>query len=312
MAPESVREALLRHGNDEQLSFLSPVTRVINEQATRTIGIMAPSNTRALSTIDPTRMAIAGKATEPLMANTMRRTAEGQLRWVGCAYPTQAGAQDAGMSLREYEDFVYGAGLLNEPDPVAAWQKLGERQSEIIAWLRDKKRVRIQGPGTDLTIGIAGRPCLTDDAHLNFPGGEIFTGPDEDVTEGIIQFNFPGFYAGREVTGVRLEYKGGRVSDASATGDQDFLQQMLDMDPGARVLGEFAFGTNPGIQRFTKNTLFDEKIGGTIHMALGRGYPESGSHNVSAIHWDMVYDLRGESEVTVDGELLLRNGEFQI
>jgi aminopeptidase len=182
----------------------------------------------------------------------------------------------------------------------------------LIEWLADKETVRITGPGTDLTVSVAGRTWINDLGHENFPGGEIFTGPVESATEGVIQFTFPAFLGGREVSGVRLVFREGAVVEAGASSDEAYLHQMLELDDGARRLGEFAFGSNYGIQRFTKNTLFDEKIGGTLHMALGRSYPETGGTNMSALHWDMVFDLRQGCEVTVDGQLFSRNGEFQI
>jgi aminopeptidase len=306
------QESLIRYGSDEQLAYIDPMTRVVVEEVDCQIGILAPSNTRGTAALDPERMAIQAKAFEPLLETFMQRTADKTLRWTGAAYPTNAGAQDAGMSLRQYEDFVYGAGLLNEPDPVVAWRALGDRQQRLADWLTDKSEVHIKGPGTDLTVGIGGRTWMNDDGHLNFPGGEIYTGPVEDATEGTIQFSYPGYLAGREVAGIRLVFKAGKVVEASASADEPFLVSMLDMDEGARTLGEFAFGLNPGIQQFSKNTLFDEKIGGTLHMALGRAYPESGGKNVSALHWDIVYDLRQGAEVTVDGQLFSRNGEIQV
>jgi aminopeptidase len=312
ISSEELRETLLRYGSDEQLSFIDPMSKVAIEEVDCSIGIIAPANTRATASADPSRMALANKAMEPLMETFMQRTADGSLRWTVAAFPTNAGAQDAGMSLREYEDFVYGAGLLDESDPVAAWTALGKRQQRLADSLSDKREVHITGPGTDLTVGIAGRTWLNDDGHLNFPGGEIYTGPVEDATEGTIEFTYPGYLSGREVGGIRLAFKAGKVVEASATSDEPFLVSMLDMDEGARTLGEFAFGLNPGIQKFSKNTLFDEKIGGTLHMALGRAYPESGGKNLSALHWDIVYDLRHGAEVRVDGQLFSRNGEIQI
>jgi aminopeptidase len=186
-----------------------------------------------------------------------------------------------------------------------------ERQQELIDWITPRNVVRITGPDTDLTVKIGGRTWINDEGTFNFPGGEIFTGPIEGATEGHIAFTFPAFLNGREVTGVRLTFKDGKVVQADADSGKDFLHAMLDMDEGARYLGEFAFGTNYGITRFTKNTLFDEKIGGTLHMALGRSYPDSGGQNMSALHWDMVFDLK-EAEVTVDGETFSRNGEFVV
>jgi aminopeptidase len=312
LGASDIEEMEYLYGNEEQLGYISPIMQVIADQADVSIAILAPENTRATAGVDPAKLAMRGKAMEPLLEKFMQRTADGSLRWTGCAYPTQAGAQDAGMSLREYEDFVYGAGLINEDDPKAAWKALGERQQRYADWLSDKSEVHIIGPGTDLTVGIEGRTWLNDDGHLNFPGGEVFTGPVENATEGTIEFTYPGYYNGREVGGIQLRFEGGRVVEASAASDQAFLTEMLDMDEGARALGEFAFGLNPGIQRFTKNTLFDEKIAGTLHMALGRAYPESGGTNVSALHWDIVYDLRHGAEVTVDGQVFSRNGEILI
>lgn len=312
LGSEQFDRGFYTEANDEQLAFVSPSTRVITEQADARMAILAPANTRALTNIDPARMAVRNKAMEPLMETSMRRTAEGTYRWTVAQYPTQASAQDANMALEEYEDFVYGAGLLNEPEPAQAWQQLADRQQEIIDWLSDKQTVHITGPGTDLTVSTAGRTWINDDGKYNFPGGEVFTGPVEDATQGVIEFTFPGYLAGREVVGVRLVFEQGRVVEATATSGQDFLREMLDMDEGACRLGEFAFGTNYGIQRFTKNTLFDEKMGGTLHMALGRSYPESGGQNVSALHWDMVFDLRQGAEVTVDGQIFSKNGEIRI
>lgn len=312
LSSDEVQETFLRNANDDQLSFISPLARASTEQADATISILAPRNTRALSGVDPERMAMQSKAMEPLSEKFMERSAGGDLEWTVAQYPTPAAAQDAGMSLRDYEEFVYGAGLLDEPDPVSAWKQLGRRQDQLIDWLRGKKIVHITGPGTDLKVSTEGRTWLNDDGHKNFPGGEIFTGPAETATEGVIQFTYPAYLRGREVAGVRLQFQGGKVTKATASSDEEFLRQMLDMDEGARRLGEFAFGTNHGIQQFTKNTLFDEKIGGTLHMALGRSYPESGGENLSALHWDIVYNLRNGSEVRVDDQLFSRDGEFVV
>jgi aminopeptidase len=311
-ASEEVQEARLRLSNDDQLTFIAPTARLLLEQADATIAILAPRNTRSLSGIDPQQMAKSSKAMQVLGELQMTRTADGSFRWTIAAYPTPAGAQDANMSLRAYEDFVYGAGLLDEDDPIAAWRALAQRQQQLIGWLEGKREFHITGSGTDLRLSVEGRTWINDDGHFNFPGGEIFTAPVEDSVEGTIQFNFPAFYGGREVTGVRLVYRGGRVVEASATGDEAYLLQMIDLDENARRLGEFAIGTNPGIHDFTKNTLFDEKIGGTLHMALGRSIPGTGGENQSALHWDMVYNLRDGAEITVDGQLFSRNGEFAV
>jgi aminopeptidase len=306
-----MRVALLKEGSDEQLQFVSPTSRLIYERADALIGISAPANTRSLMTVDPARMALFQKSAEDLMATQMRRTEAGDFAWTAVQFPTEAAAQDAGMPLEDYAAFVYGACLLNEDDPVRAWGEQEAMQSRLIDWISPRRTVHITGPGTDLTVGVAGRTWINDEGRLNCPGGEIFTGPIEDQTEGAVQFSFPAYYAGREVTGVRLQFERGRVVSATADTGEDFLRAMLDMDEGARRLGEFAFGTNDGITQFTKNVLFDEKIGGTCHMALGRAYPETGGQNASALHWDMVCDLK-EAEVTVDGELFSKGGQFVV
>jgi aminopeptidase len=262
--------------------------------------------------VDPERMSEQAAALAPLAATLMSRTESNSLRWTICQFPTEAAAQDANMSLRSYEDFVYNACLLQGDDPVAAWREVSERQQRLVDWLAGKEEIHLIGPNIDLTVNVRGRTWLNDDGHLNFPGGEIFTGPNEDSAEGSVTFSFPAFFAGREVSGVHLEYRSGRVVEASATADERYLLEMLDLDDGARRMGEFAFGTNAGVERFSKNTLFDEKIGGTLHMALGRSIPMTGGQNESALHWDMVFDLRDGTEVLVDGELFSRNGVFQV
>lgn len=309
---ELIAETTYRTGNDDQLQFISPLTRTTVEQADGRISILAPRNTRALSGIDPARLALSSQAAGALQQTMIRRTAEGSFNWTVGVYPTPAAAQDANMSLRSYEEFVYSAGLLGEPDPVQAWKAVGERQARLIEWITPRREIHIIAPGTDLYLSVEGRTWMNDDGHKNFPGGEIFTGPVEESVHGVVEFSFPAFHSGREVQGVRLVFKDGIVVDASARAGERFLHEMLSMDDGAKRLGEFAFGTNPGIQQFTKNTLFDEKMGGTLHMALGMAYPETGGQNTSALHWDMVLDLQNDSEVTVDGAVFSRNGEFQV
>jgi aminopeptidase len=312
LGSERLDTDFIRYANDEQLAYISPVTLVASEKVDARIAILAPANTRARAGLDPARLAQRSKAMEPLGEMSMRRTHEGTLRWNISQFPTESAAQDANMSLEEYEDFVYGSCLIGEPDPVEAWRGLVEKQQHLIDWMAGAKEVHIAGPDTDLTVGVEGRTWINDDGKFNFPGGEIFTGPVEDRTEGTITFSFPAYLGGREVSGVRLVFEKGVVTEATATSGEDFLREMLGMDEGARRLGEFAFGTNYGVSRFTKNTLFDEKMGGTLHMALGRSYPDSGGVNASALHWDMVYDLRRGGEVTVDGKPFSSNGEFLV
>jgi aminopeptidase len=262
--------------------------------------------------IDPDRIAVQAKAQSPLGLRILEREAEGTVHWVGAQFPTEAAAQDAGMSLRDYEDFVYGACLIGEPDPAKAWEALAGRQQKVVDWLKDKKILHITAPGIDFTVSVEGRTWMNDIGHQNMPAGEVFTGPVEDSAEGVVHFTYPAYYRDQEVIDVCLKFEHGKVVEASARSNQEFLDQMLDLDEGARRIGELAIGTNPGIQKFTKNTLFDEKIAGTFHMALGKSIPGTGGVNESGVHWDMVCNLRGGGEITADGQLLSKNGEFCI
>lgn len=305
-------ELLLKYGSDEQIQYLNPFEKMAVSEFDVRIAIVGSVNTRALSNVDPKRLALLTASRRELTETLMRRSAEGTLRWVVTLFPTEALAQDAEMSLREYEDFVYSAGMLDEADPVVRWQEFRVRQDKYIAWLKGKKRIQVKGPNCDLVVGIADRIFLNSCGHRNFPDGEIFTGPEETVTEGWVRFTYPAVYLQREVLGVQLEFKQGRVVKATAERGEDFLLSVLDTDAGSRTLGEFAIGTNNYIQKFTRNILFDEKIGGTIHMALGAAYPDTGGMNKSAVHWDLICDTRDGTEITADGVPFYRNGEFLI
>ncbi len=305
-------EILFKVASDEQLDYVPDVARQFIEEIDANIGIWTEINTKALTNVDPAKQSRRRAARRPLSERFLERAAKKELKWTGTAYPTHAFAQDAEMSLGEFEDFVYGAALVHEADPIAAWQAISKKQQHLIDWLADKDHVRLLGPDTDLTLSIKGRSWVNCDGHENFPDGEIFTGPIEDSVNGQVRFSYPACTGGREVEDVRLWFEDGKVVKATAAKNEEFLLTMLDTDEGARYLGEFAFGTNQGVQRFTKNILFDEKIGGTVHMALGTGYPESGSLNRSAIHWDMICDLRQGGEVWVDGTLFAKDGQFLI
>lgn len=309
---EALTEAFLKWASEEQLRWISPLERLAMGQANVLINIRAAENTRALSGVDPKKSQLAQVARRALTETFMRRSAEGSLRWVGTLFPCPAYAQEADMSLAEYEDFVYHATFCDQDDPVAAWHKVHEEQQRLVDWLKGKKEVVVKGPNADLRLSIEGRSFINSDGHHNMPSGEIFTGPVEDSVNGWVRFTYPAIYGGREVEGVELRFENGCVVEAKAEKNQDFLLALLDSDPGARYLGEFAIGTNYGIQRFTKNILFDEKIGGTIHMAVGAGYPETGSQNKSSIHWDFICDMRQDSEIWVDGVLFYKDGQFQV
>jgi aminopeptidase len=261
--------------------------------------------------VDPKRIGLAQAARKPLMDIFLSRASEGKLKWVGTQFPTQACAQDAEMSLSEYEDFVFGAGLIYDADPVAQWKKISVEQQRLADYLNGRKQYRVVAAnGTDLRMSVEGRRWINCDGHENFPDGEVFTGPVVDSVDGQVNFSFPAVHHGRECDGVRLTFRGGKVVEASAAKGEEFLISMLDTDAGSRFLGECAIGTNYGITRYTRNTLFDEKIGGTVHFALGMGYPETGNTNKSGLHWDMVVDLRRGGYVEVDGVKINVDGKF--
>ncbi|MBN2146029.1 MAG: aminopeptidase [Anaerolineales bacterium] len=307
-----IGDVFYRYASEEQLKYIHAPQRMLYETYDAMISIWGDVNTKSLSNVDPQRLVLRNQAQSELMQVFLKRVAEGNLRWVGTAYPTTGYAQDAEMSLREYEDFLFGACLPEMDDPVGYWQRFSARQQKIVDWLAGKERLRVIGPETDLRMSIAGRKFINCDGHENMPDGEVFTGPVEDSVEGYVHFSYPTIYQGREVTGVRLWFEGGRVVRATASKNEDFLLQILDTDAGARSVGEFAIGTNDGITRFTREILFDEKINGSFHMALGASLPESGGLNQSAIHWDMICDLRQGGEIWVDDQLLYKDGNFVI
>ncbi len=305
-------ELFFRYASDEQLKHIPRPLEIIMETYDVRISVLAESNTKALSNVEPDKIVLHQRARKDLMNTFMRRSAAGELRWTVVPFPTNAFAQDAEMGLSEYEDFLYASCLPDMNDPVGYWQKFSRRQQKIVDWLKGKSQVRIKGTETDLRLSIEGRTFINCDGHYNLPDGEIFTGPVEDSIEGHVCFSYPAIYHGREVTGVRLWFEHGKVVRASADKNDSFLNKTLDTDEGSRFVGEFAIGTNQGINHFTREILFDEKIAGSFHMALGAGYPETGSKNESSIHWDMICDLRDGGEIWVDDELLYKNGKFVV
>ena len=312
LSTEGAQAAFYDLASDDQLDWVSPTARWGVEEADVRIAIIADANSHALSQADPARQVRAQRARKPLMETSMRRSAAGEHRWAVTLFPTHAHASEAEMSLADYEDFYYAACLATDDDPVTAWQRQSDEVKRLAEWVEDREEVHVTGPGTDIKLGVAGRhwiPCVGD--H-NMPDGEFFTGPVEDSVEGEVSFSFPASYGGREVSGVRFRFEGGKVVDASAERGEEFLIQTLDTDDGSRILGELGIGTNYGISTGTKEVLLDEKIGGTVHMAIGMAYPESGGTNDSAVHWDMVCDLREGGSVTVDGDELQRDGRFVV
>jgi len=312
LTPEEAMASFYEIASDDQLDWIPPTTEWMTENADVRIVALADANSRALSQADPKKQARSQLARKQLMETLMKRSADGELRWVLTLFPTHAYAGDAGMSLSAYEDFYYGACLATDEDPVTAWERQSSEVNRLAEWIEGKEEVHITAPGTDIRLGVAGRHWIPCAGSHNMPDGEFFTGPIETSVEGEVSFSFPAAYGGREVSGVRLRFESGKVVDASAEHGEDFLIEMLDSDDGARRLGEVGIGTNYGIVTGTKEILLDEKIGGTVHMAIGMSYPESGGVNSSAVHWDMVCDLRRGGTITVDGTELQRDGKFVV
>ncbi len=311
ITPDECRELMLTNGTQEQLRHENPVEQYMAETVDVHIGYWGSDNTKSLTNTAADRQALMSQARKRYQETFLGRAAAGELRWVGTQMPCHAAAQDAEMSLREYRDFVFRAGKLHLADPVNAWRQLSQQQQRLADFLETKCEIRFVTPqGTDLKLGIEGRKWINCDGHENFPDGEVFTGPIEDATTGRVCYSFPAVHGGKEVHEIQLTFGAGKVVHATATKGEDFLLAMLDQDPGARVLGEVAIGTNYSITRHSKNTLFDEKIGGTFHAALGAAYPESGGTNQSGLHWDMVCDLRQGGQIFADGELISDSGRL--
>jgi aminopeptidase len=311
VALEGLAEILVAEGSKEQREFVSDLAYREVDRLDAEITIWSEANTKSFSRADPEARGQVYAAERSLVNRRWQRIGRGEMRWVGTLMPTNAHAQDAEMSLLEYEDFVFRACHVDgDQDPVAHWRAAAEELTARAAEFADTREVRIVGPDTDLRLGVAERTWQPSYGTHNMPDGEVFTSPVETETEGEIRFTLPAVFYGREVDDIRLRFEGGRVVDADARSGADYLRTLLDTDDGARVLGEFAFGLNYEIDRWTRNILFDEKIGGTVHLALGSGFDDCGSKNESALHWDIICDLRREGEIYADGELVWRAGRF--
>ena len=313
--PDEFATIMFEKGSDEQLQYVSQLAIEEVKQIDASIGLWADTNTKAHSRVDPRKQGLVGAARKPVFEIFMNRAAKGEMKWCGTQYPTLASAQDAEMSLREYEDFVFKAGHLDADDPVKVWQEIERKQQLIVDYLNGKKQVRFQSAnGTDLTVNVDGMTWVNCCGHENFPDGEVFTGPnlkaEDGGINGYVKYSFPAVHNGREVHDIELWFEKGQVVKAKASKNEEFLLKMLEMDEGAKFVGEVAIGTNYQVQEYTKNTLFDEKIGGTFHIAVGAGYPETGNDNVSGLHWDMVCDLREGGTIMVDGEVISKDGRF--
>lgn len=289
---------------ESHLDGFAPAELAEAEATDASLAIQAPENTRALAGVDPARLARAARARGPLREAALRR------RWCASLWPTPAGAQEAGMATGEFAAFVARALFLDRPDPAAAWGELRAFQARLIERLSQAEELRLEADGTDLRLRVGGRTWVNSDGKRNMPSGEVFTGPVEDAVDGHVRFTIPSSPRGVEVDGIELEFRAGRVVSARAERGEAYLRETLATDPGASTLGELGIGTNFGIDRPVGAILFDEKIGGTVHLAVGSSYPETGGVNESAVHWDMIVDLRKGGRLSADGEVLQRDGVF--
>lgn len=305
-----VSEVILKNSTDEQLQQENFMLTQVMEKADVWLSAWGTINTKSNSNIDSEKLRLSSIGSKSWRKLYSTRMGNGSLRWCGTMFPTYADAQEASMSLEEYEDFVYEAGLLDKENPVEEWKKVSAQQDRWINYLNTKKELHITSEGTDIKVNVNGRKWINCDGKVNFPDGEIFTSPVDDDINGFITFSFPGIYAGKEIQGIKLVVEKGLVVKATATKGEDLLMSLLNIDEGSKRFGEVAIGTNYGINKFTKNMLFDEKIGGTIHMAIGDSMPEAGGKNSSSLHWDMLCDMRNGGKITADGELFYENGQF--
>ena len=308
---EGLDEILVEEATEQQLTFVSDIQLKEIEAVDAVVTLLGRRNTHSFTRLDADRQRLLLASRRAVRNRYWERVEAGEAKWVGTQMPTNAHAQDAGLSLSEYEKFVFGACHVGAGEDAAAhWRGVSAELSRRASELSGTRELRVVGPDTDLRVVVEGRTWSAADGRLNMPDGEVYTSPVEDGTEGDIRFTLPALFNGRTVEDVRLRFEGGRVVHAEAARGRDYLRSMLDVDDGARVLGEAAFGLNYEIDRFTANILFDEKIGGTMHFALGASFTHLGGKNESALHWDLICDLREEGDVYADGELIWRNGAF--
>ncbi len=304
LSPPEIGADFYTHASLAQLDGFAPLELVEAQTVDALLAISAPANTRALAGIDPALIARAGRARSPLREARLAR------RWCGTQWPTPALAQQAGMGDAEYERFMQGALFLDHAEPLAAWRALSRHQQQLVDRLRRAEEIRIEADGTDLRLRVGGRVWINSDGRRNMPSGEVFTGPHERSANGTIRFTIPSSPRGVEVRDVELSFRDGEVVAARAEHGDGYLQAALATDAGARFLGELGIGTNTGIDRATGSILLDEKMAGTVHLALGRSYPESGGENTSALHWDLICDLRQGGRLSADDQLVIDSGSF--
>lgn len=309
---EELEYLLFTEGSEEQIQHVNLFEKQTREEFEVMMTLYSQTNTRGLSSVSPALQRMRALAYKDVVKIYQQRSASKDLRWVITLYPTQAYAQDAEMSLEEFEDYVFSTTYADADNSLGEWQRIHDEQQKLVDWLKGKKELEVKGSNIDLKLSIEGRDFINSDGEHNMPSGEIYTSPIEDSAQGWVRFSYPAVRQAREVEGIELTFENGRVTHAIAKKNEDFLVQMLDTDEGARYLGEFAIGTNRRINRFIKNILFDEKIGGTLHMAVGFGFPQIGGKNESAIHWDMICDMRDSGQIFADGELFYDSGDFKI
>lgn len=315
ISPKYFSEIQLKYASDEVIEKTAPGFLHALENADLCILIDSDSNTKMLMNVDPDKLALSSKSMEPLIKALMDRAAEKKMRWVYTHYPTPAAAQESDMGTLEYRDFIYSLCYLNDPDPIKQWAIIEEKQQKLIDYLETKHELHFKNKvGTDLKVNISGMKWVNCCGKINFPDGEVYTGPNlkakDGGVNGIVRYSFPVIYRYVEVQDIELVFENGAVVQANASKGQDFLRKVISQDEGARFVGEIAIGTNPNMNRITKNILFDEKFGGTFHLALGRGYPQTGNTNQSAHHWDITFDLRDGGTIMADGDLVLEDGKF--
>jgi len=298
-----------KYAKEHQLKFVSPFDKFIIENLDVRISILADPNPKRLTNVDAAKIKTQRAASRELSEIFYRRFGEGKLKWTLLPYPISDQAQEAAMALTEYEDFVYKSCLIHKKDPIAEWKKIRKEQEKICTMLNQASKIRIIGEDTDLAFSVKGRIWENCCGERNMPDGEVFTTPVENSVNGTVRFTYPGIYAGREVEDIMLTFRNGKVTKATAAKGQDLLRELLKIE-GANRIGEASIGTNYAITRFTKNMLFDEKIGGTIHIALGNSYPQTGGKNKSAIHWDILKEMKKNAEIHADKEPFYKNGKF--
>ncbi|MCW8966203.1 MAG: aminopeptidase [Candidatus Pacearchaeota archaeon] len=297
-----ISDFFYKHANKEQIERFPKELMELAKTADKWIGIQSDTNTKELTNCNSKKITARRKVVHTISEYVCNE--KDKIRRCTIIYPVHALAQDAEMSLNEYENFVYNACLQD-------WKKLEKQMKKILSKFKKNSKVHLIGNGINLKFKVHGEKGVYDNGEENMPGGEIFMAPIRESLNGWIKFDYPAIESGKEVTDILLKFENGKVVESSASKNEDFLKEMLSTDENASYVGEFGIGCNPKITKFTKNLLFDEKIGGTIHLALGAAYKENGGGNDSAIHWDIVKDMKN-AKIVVDGKIIQENGKWKL